>query len=183
MTLTEYAAHRGVTKQAISKLKGEGKLSLDGEGRVQVMATDALLAQVLHPTKGGKGGSRAASEEQAPSTQPATGKTLPAGDTTVDQLSYTEAARAEKLQRVRLLGIEIAERCGKLVDREAVDRQAFTRARQALDALLAITDRLAPQLAAESDPHRVHVMLDTELRRVAQQIADAAAPQQQPEAA
>lgn len=183
MTQSEYAAHRGISKQAISKHKAEGRLVLDGDGRVQVMATDALLAQVLHPTKGGKGGSRAVSDEQA---DPPAGKPLPAGDTTIDQISYTDAARAEKLLRGRLLSIEIAERCAQLVDRETVDRQAFARARQALDALMAISDRLAPQLAAESDPHRVHVMLDTELRRVAQQIADSASPSAvpaQPEAA
>jgi hypothetical protein len=176
MSIHEYAVHRGVSDEAIRKQARKGRLVLNEARQVLVMATDALLAKVMHPTKGGRGGSRAV--VNAPPAEPPTqlpGK--PAAIAPADgQISYTDAARQEKQERTRLLQIDIAERTGRLVDAELVRRQSFARARQALDALMAIPDRIAPQLAAETDPHKVHILLGDELRRVAEQLAKVDTP-------
>lgn len=176
MTLPEYAAHRGCSYEMVRRYRADGRLVLADDGRVLVAATDAILAQSLHPTRGGRGGSRALAEAldaAAPESPPAAGAAAPAR--AAAGVSMLDAARAEKLERVRKLRLEIAAQAGQLVDRAEVERHAFARARQAQEALLAIADRLAPQLAAETDPQRVHALIDAEVRRVARELAEAGA--------
>jgi hypothetical protein len=69
-----------------------------------------------------------------------------------------EAARADAA-RAELLEYELEQKRGNLVRAEDVKRAAFEKARVARDALMAIPDRLAPLLAAESDPAKVHAIL------------------------
>jgi hypothetical protein len=170
MTVTEYAGHRGVSQPLISRWKSQGRLVLDSSGRILVRASDLVLDQDMHPTKGGRAGSRAASEPAAPSPSAAGSDDRP-GQGEGDELSLANAARLEKVQKVRLLHMEIEEKAGNLVSRSDVERTAFDLARRGQEALMGIADRLSPQLAAESDPHRVHVLLSDELRRVCELIA------------
>ena len=170
MTVTEYAAHRGVSQPLISRWKSAGRLVLDSTGRILVRATDLVLDNDMHPTKGGRSGSRAASDPATPSAPPPD-RFEPGHGGTPDDLSLANAARLEKVEKVRLLRMEIEEKGGALVARADVERAAFDLARRGQEALMGIADRLAPQLAAESDQHRVHVMLSEELRRVCEQIA------------
>jgi len=166
MTVTEYAAHRGVSQPLISKWKSAGRLVLDSTGRVLVRASDLVLGTDMHPTKGGRAGSRAASDPTPPAAR-APEAEMPHGD----DLSLANAARLEKVQRVRLLHMEIEEKAGTLVSRASVDTAAFDLARRGQEALMGIADRLSTQLAAESDHHRVRVLLTEELRRVCGLIA------------
>lgn len=165
MTGAEYAAHRGVDPGLISRWKKAGRLVLNADGKILARASDAVLDRDLHPTKGGRAGSRAASQPE--------GQGSGASPAPPFELSLADAARMEKMERVRLLRMEIAEKSGQLVDRATVVREAFDRARRGQEALMGIADRLSPQLAAELDPHRVHVMLSDELRRVCDLIAGA----------
>jgi hypothetical protein len=169
MTVTEYALHRGVSQPLISRWKKEGRLVLDSTGRILVRATDLVLGKDMHPTKGGRSGSRAASDPSPP--PPSTAAPDADGQGSGDELSLANAARLEKVQKVRLLHMEIEEKAGNLVSRSDVERTAFDLARRGQEALMGIADRLSPQLAAEADPHRVHVMLSDELRRVCELIA------------
>lgn len=177
LRLKEYAAHRGCSYEMVRRYRAEGRLVLADDGRVLVAASDAILRESLHPVKGGRGGSRALAEaaNAAPADSP---PASPAGAASRpdDGVTLLSATRAEKLERVRKLRLEIAAQAGELVDRAEVDRHAFARARQALDALLAIPDRIAAVIAAEGDPHRVHALLDDEIRRVARELAEAAKP-------
>ena len=55
---------------------------------------------------------------------------------------------------------------GKYVDADEVKVAAFNKARIVRDGLLNIPDRLAALLAAESDEHKVHKLLASEIRAV-----------------
>lgn len=89
----------------------------------------------------------------------------------VDQANrIREAARADAA-RTALLEYELAEKRGQLVRRDEVRKAAFDKARIARNALLAIPDRLAPLVAAETDPTKVHALLAAELRRVCAELA------------
>lgn len=81
-----------------------------------------------------------------------------------------EAARAD-LARAQLLEYELQQKLGNLVRVDDVRRAAMEKARVARDALLGIPDRLAPLLAAEVDPAKVHSILAEELRRVCAELA------------
>ena len=88
-------------------------------------------------------------------------------------MSLADATRREKLERIRALQLQNAERGGALVRRDAVEAEAFSRGRQAQELLMALRDRLPPLLAQESDARAISELLDAEFRHV---IAVIAAP-------
>jgi hypothetical protein len=54
-------------------------------------------------------------------------------------------------------------RMGELVQAADVERQAFEDGRALRAAVLGVPDRIAPQLAAETDANRIHAVLTAEL--------------------
>jgi hypothetical protein len=138
----------------VTEYKHKGLLVLTDDGLVDVAASEARLADTLDPVRGGD---RTGAKKQ------------PAADGRLAQ------ARVEETElRNAKLRLELDKMAGTLVDKEGVKVAGFTLAREAQEKLLAIADRLAPLLAAESDPAKVHAMMSKELRLVAQSIAKAA---------
>ena len=97
------------------------------------------------------------------------------------ELDFSEAARAfeEKDEpmkitewRAKLLELEYLEKIGELVSkretREGV-RQLFRVTR---DRLLAVADRVAPQVAAERDPARAHRLIKGSIEEALKVLAD-----------
>lgn len=78
--------------------------------------------------------------------------------------------RSERL-RAELLEIELAEKRGELVKAEDVRRATANKARIARDALLGLPTRVSAELAAESDPGKVHDRLMAEIRKICAEIA------------
>lgn len=170
VTQKEYAELRGYTPQYVSKLKKQQRLVLDASGLVLVAQSDAVIAAMRDPTRGGDRTGKRRRQDQAPAAPAAApaAKGQPSGE---GELSYTDAARQEKIERTRLLQLEIAEKAGALVPRAEVEAEAFRRGRHGVEALMSIKDRLSTRLAVESDPIKIEAMLDAELRRVAEIIA------------
>jgi phage terminase Nu1 subunit (DNA packaging protein) len=71
---------------------------------------------------------------------------------------YRELALKERLQNL--------ERMGKLVKREAVEKQWFKLTRQVRDALMNIPDRVAGICAAEKKQEKIREILEKEHRQV-----------------
>jgi hypothetical protein len=53
---------------------------------------------------------------------------------------------------------------------------AFNMARKARDQLIALPERVAATLAAEQDPAQVQRLLEDEIERICEEIADAERP-------
>lgn len=153
MTRAEYARHRGVSGAAVTQYGHEGRLVETADGLVDVAATDALLADSLDPLRGGD---RTGKRERVPSENAA---------------AYLEAKTLRERAMAAKAALEAEHLAGRLVSVEEVKREAFTAARQAQEALLAIPDRLASLLAAENEPAKVHDLLSEEIRRVVASIA------------
>ncbi len=83
-----------------------------------------------------------------------------------------ERAQLAKSQR-ELIDMRIRERAGELVERSRVETTAFMGARTARDRILALADRLAPILAAETDERAVYEKLKAEGRAVCIELAQA----------
>lgn len=137
MTKSQYATYKQVAKSYVSKLAGQGRLVLAPDGRVDVVATDALLKSSTGAPE------RAADTVNAPEF--------------VDHKERGEKYKAE------LLEMDVAERRGTLLrvdDVRATVVAAITGVRSGLEGL---PDRLAPQLAAASDESAVRTMLAVEI--------------------
>lgn len=83
---------------------------------------------------------------------------------------WREKERTEAL-RAQLLELELAEKQGKLVDAEAVRRATMNKARIARDALLSLPMRISAELAAETDPGKVHDRLSVEIRKLCAELS------------
>ncbi len=177
VTKAEYARMRDLSDTYVSRLGKVGRLQLTDDGKVIVAATDALIAQHRDPTRGGdRSGKRerhpaGAGESQPVAHSPAAPRATNAG-LPLGTLSLQDIIRLEKLEKLRQTRRENALEEGMLVRRDEVEAEAFARARQAQEALMAIPDRLAAQLAGENDPAEVFALLDAELRRVIATIAN-----------
>ncbi len=86
-------------------------------------------------------------------------------------LSFHEARTLKERFTAGLRKLELDERSGKLIDAEAVKLAAFNKARAVRDALLNISDRIAPILAAESDETKVNAILMAEIRNALEDLA------------
>jgi hypothetical protein len=83
-------------------------------------------------------------------------------------------AKREEFQAKRA-ELDYHERVGTLVHAADVREQQFTIFREMRDNILAISTRIAPRLAAETDPLRIQVMLDDEHRKALNELARALA--------
>ena len=88
------------------------------------------------------------------------------------KVSQVEADRRRTLALARLRELELAEKQGKLIDRSKVEREWFEHGRLIRDAFLGIPARLGSLLASISDPHQIHQLLDAELRKALNEVAD-----------
>lgn len=186
LSRTEFARLRGCTPQYVTKLGHLGRLVMDARGKlIDVDATLALLDCTDDPARGGdrfgkavgastppaspERDSEAAAALPAPAPASAERPAAPVGLET----SYKLAATRERLAKARTAELDLAEKAGSLVRRDEVEAAVFGLARQAKEALDAIADRLSTQLAAESDPVRVHALITADVRKVMQQLAEA----------
>ena len=75
--------------------------------------------------------------------------------------------------QAELARLEMGAKRGELVSAEAVKKEAFNLAKTVREALVNIPDRLANQLAAESDPATIHMALSQELVLALERLANA----------
>lgn len=74
--------------------------------------------------------------------------------------------------KAKMAQIELAKEQGRLVNREQSIAEVWECFRSARDAFLAIADRLAPILAAQTDAALVHKAIEDEVRAVLTDLSD-----------
>lgn len=177
LTLRAYAEHRGVSPEAVRKAIARGSLTESvekapsGRWSIDPAAADDEWARRTNAAKSREvGTSRPAIIPQ---------EDLDALD--LDQLERLlgkhrgdlpaqQAFKFEVDARAKLLALK--ERQGQLVDAEEVRRQGFELSRTCRDQILGVPSRLAPELAAETDPFKVHQVLERELAEALAALAD-----------
>lgn len=151
LSLSEYAIHRGVSKQLISKWKKAGRLVLV-KGRVHTRATDALLEKTID-IRGGNRSINAIPENYATKSE------------------YLEAKIRDMHWSAEQKRIKALKLATGLVEAKSVHREALNQARLLHDAFLNLPDRLAASIAAETDAIAVHNLLLKEIRTICNQLA------------
>lgn len=157
-----YAKHRGVTTgtvlAAINNGRLEGTWNRRGPGyQINVELADEQWARNTDSGSGypaqvrNQGGEQLATDGDQP-------------------ISYAEARAQHERFKARLAQLELEEREKKLVQADEVTREAFRVARQVRDAMLNIADRVAAELAAETNQFKVHQRLTQEIRRALEDL-------------
>ena len=85
-----------------------------------------------------------------------------------------DRAENERLKKVNA-ELDLAERLKLLVPAAAVRRAAFESNREFHDTMIRLPDRLAPLLAAETDPVKIHALMSHEIRGALNALAERAA--------
>lgn len=78
--------------------------------------------------------------------------------------SYAQSRAIREAYQARLARLEYEERSAKLVDVDKVKAEAFKVARMVRDGMLNLPDRIAHELAHETDAAAVHRRLSDEIR-------------------
>ena len=162
MSLRQYAKHRGVALSAVQKAIEKSRIHKLPDGKIDSDAADGAwernTTQYVPAVTRSTSARRSEAEEEDGSGFGAT--------------QYTKARAVREHYQARLAKIEYEERVGKLVSRDEIQVAAFNKFRQFRDQLLNIPERVTAMLAAESEPAKVHAILNEEIRRALNDFAD-----------
>ena len=174
---------RGQTHVAVINACNDGRLTppaVHRNGRswiINAELADEQWATRTDPSEyGGMGGGtarRIGPPELAPQPTPASKATagqLPPAAKGGPSLAVSKQVKAA--YEAKICELDFKQRNGELVVARDVKSQAFTLARAVRDGMMGIADRLAPQLAAATDPRQVHALLTTEIRVALRALAD-----------
>lgn len=171
----EYAAHRGISRQAVHKAVKAGRIQLV-DGKVDVEAADRAWnanTDQSAPSNSVTGNPAGAAARRAGAVPP---PTLPAGSgsgggAAPQGPTYATSRAVREAYMARLARLEYEEKAGELVRADEVRVQVFNAIRKARDLLLAMPDRVAPQVApSQSEIHTVHTVLTGEVERVLEEL-------------
>ena len=171
MSMRAYAKHRGVSPEAVSKAVRTGRITTvtDEKGRRAIdpevadreWQANTNVAHKTTPTRAEAAG------ETAPAQQNEGGeRELGAGAVT-----YQKSKAMREAYMARLAGLEYQERLGKLISADKVKISAYNTARVVRDSILNIPDRIAAELASETDPHKVHTKLTEALIEALEELS------------
>lgn len=162
-----YAKHRGVSLAAVLKAISEERIKASVRRKGPGYQIDVAQADIewQQNTDSGQGAPAHAKNRQ---DQPE-----PAGDAEPEDgepITYAQARAQHERFKARLAQLELEQREGKLVEADAVKRESFRTARLVRDALLNLPDRIAAELANETNQFKVHQRLVSEIRRALEDL-------------
>lgn len=174
----EYARRRGVTHVAVQRAIKAGRISTVN-GKIDPIVADQEWQQNTDQSKprnritGNPKQAKTPGEPSEPMDLGAVDENIGAPSTAT---GYAKARAARELYQAQLAKLELDRRRGALVPADEVRLGAFNMARKARDQLIALPERLATVLAAVKEPAEVQRILEEEVERICQEIADAERP-------
>jgi len=186
MGVTEYARHRGCELRAVQFAIQRGRITKDANGLIDSDKADRDWERNTNHAQARYGKKRRdrdpASDVQGGKTRAATwaakhkaaesaAATQSDPDRLSSSMSFANARAAKEIYEARLKKIELEERLGNLLSRKAVEVAQYNRGRIIRDALMNIPNRIAAQLAAETDPAACHDLLEAEIRMVLEEFS------------
>lgn len=153
VTIADYAKHRGLSAQAVMNAINQGHIQAEKRGhRVWINKKQADIDWANNrATRGDKDGTS----------------------------TYAKARAIREQATAELAVLKVAEEKRKLVRVETVEREGFEVARSIRNALLNIPQKIAPEVAAEVDPHAVELIIQREIVQALEGVTKIAGSNQQ----
>ena len=176
LTKSEFAARRGWSKSYVSKLASQDRLVLADDGKVDVVATEALLAESADPSKAAV----AARHEENRVERDVRSHLQPGGDTPAVQplvqqpgkgLDFQKSRAHREFYLAQLAEAEFNKVQGNLVERKAVEDAAFAAGRTLRDLMFGLAPQLAAELTGMSDSWEIEKHLTGAFRQVFEDAA------------
>lgn len=171
LTKSEFAARRGWSKSYVSKLANQDRLVLTADGKVDVEATETLLAESADPSKAAV----AARHEENRVERDVRTHLQTVGDTPAVQPPVPQPGKGPDFQKARahreyylaqLAEAEFNKVQGNLVERKAVEDAAFAAGRTLRDLVFGLAPQLAAELTGMSDSWEIEKHLAGAFRQV-----------------
>ncbi|MEY2653098.1 MAG: hypothetical protein RLZZ524_125 [Pseudomonadota bacterium] len=169
----DLARELGITRQAVSKAEKSGRISRMADGRFDLDA--AAIQYRLHTDPEQQIRSmqqaRPYAEAQAAQHGVAVLDAPPQMEFTGSAADLLRAKAKREHAEAQLAELELAEKRGEIILAADHKRVIFRLCRSIRDALVPIPDRMAPVVAAEDDPAKVHAELSREIRQVLEALS------------
>lgn len=174
----ELARRLGVSRQAVSDLVRRGILTPDANGRIDEAAARAAILSSVHPTS--KTVQAAQASAPAPIAPVAAAPALAPAPAAAPQpeaaaTNYHVAKTMREAAEAHIARLKLAEMRGELIRTDAVRAVMSNIFATTREAVLQMPARLAPLLAAESDPAAVQNLLHAELHAALESLANSPA--------
>jgi hypothetical protein len=167
VTERQYAAYAGISRGAVSKAKGSGRLALFPDGSIDAAASDIRLAQETDPSK---------RRNHRPVPEAAVGavaETLrePGMPTSA---AFLQARTANEVMKAQERRIRLQKLKGEVVDRARATALVFRLARQERDAWIGWPSRVAALMASELGvgAHAMQTVLERHVREHLASLAE-----------
>lgn len=178
LTKSEFAERRGWAKSYVTKLDKQDRLVLTEDGKIDVVATEALLAESADPSKAPIAARHEAkrlvrdqdhshSLDNADQTPAVAQPSMLSGI----ERSFQKSKAHREYYLAQQEEMNFYKLQGSLVERQAVEDAAFVAGRMLRDQLLGLAPQLAAEVAGISDPWDIEQCLTKSFRRV---LTDAA---------
>ena len=92
------------------------------------------------------------------------------GPPTYEGLTTADAERKEKVFKAKISELRYLEQAGSLVEIDKVEKKAFELARRTRDAVMSIPAKMSHELAVETNPHKLEIMLTKALQKTLQKL-------------
>ncbi|GLO25435.1 terminase small subunit [Pseudomonas putida] len=171
LTKSEFAARHGWSKSYVSKLAKQDRLVLTDDGKVDVEATELLLAESADPSKAAVAARHEESRVERDvrsQLQPGLGQpaVLQSDPTPGSAHNFQKAKAHREYYLAQLAEAEFNKVQGNLVERLAVEDAAFAAGRMLRDQFFGLAPQLAAELAGMSDPWEIEKHLAGVFRRI-----------------
>lgn len=153
LTQAGYAKHRGITRQAVFIAVTDGRISTIKNGKKR--SIDPVIAD--------KEWARNTSKENYVLEEPVD---------TSEPVAYALSRAKKEKYNAKIAKLEFEERSGRLVCAEKIKKDAFKLGRNIRDSILNIPDRVAAQLASETEAFEVHKILKDELTKALSELCE-----------
>lgn len=161
LSIAAYARHRGVSHVAVLKAIKSGRIEKEADGTIDAAKADAAWSRNTNKAQ-------QRHQRQTDATVAAThAAENHVGPPIVNSgPSYAQSRAVKEAYHARLAKLSYEEKSGSLVKIDAVKVSWFNILRVLRDRVLNLPDRLAPILAAETDPKKVRDLLEEDLRLI-----------------
>jgi hypothetical protein len=177
MTQSEYAEHRGIVQQLVSRYCRDGRLrgaavkTKRGRWQIDPEKADAALNELLDPAyakpRPWKTGKAAASKWKIPGEE----KKATICDAGLAGVGYHRARTENERYKAALNKIRWQTSTRDMVQRREVERAAFDVGRAVRDAVLNVPARVAAVAAGEADQFEVEKLLTKELKKALDELS------------
>lgn len=161
MSKKQYAAYRGVTVRAVQKAVADGRIAgaVLKDGSLDAALADRLWLDNTDPGRGTPSHIGPLTDAERQVLETATHRRN-AGDVLTPRLARILLMNC----RAKLAQLELEGRLARLVDIKDVSRERTMLAQATCEAMLAIPDQLAAEIAGMTDPFEVHARMAAQIR-------------------